>query len=177
MRRPHVCQRPEARRPPPPSSVRCLLIRQTVTRRCRRRSDRASLQPGGRRRLSQVTQWVSVRGIGASVCASGARPSPARRRSVMNHSGVTVTIHRNESSGLSTGQANRLHRPPCYHNEGAKNQAVLMTIAARYEDGVFKPLEDVKIKEGTVVEVYLPSEQETAGRRRSIKELPFYGMW
>ena len=51
-----------------------------------------------------------------------------------------------------------------------------MTIAAKYEDGVFKPLEDVKIKEGTVVEVHLPSEQETAGRR-SIKELPFYGMW
>jgi predicted DNA-binding antitoxin AbrB/MazE fold protein len=52
-----------------------------------------------------------------------------------------------------------------------------MTIAARYEDGVFKPLEDVKIKEGTVVEMYLPSEQQSAGRRRSIKELPFYGMW
>ena len=43
-----------------------------------------------------------------------------------------------------------------------------MTIAARYEDGVFKPLEDVKIEERT---------EETAGRRRSIKELPFYGMW
>ena len=55
--------------------------------------------------------------------------------------------------------------------------AVLMTIAARYEDGVFKPLEDVKVKEGTVVEVYLPSEQEQAGSKRSIKELPFYGMW
>lgn len=52
-----------------------------------------------------------------------------------------------------------------------------MSIAARYEDGVFKPLEDVKIKEGTVVEVYPPSEQKTAGRRRSIKDLPFYGMW
>jgi len=53
----------------------------------------------------------------------------------------------------------------------------LMTIAAKYENGVFKPLEDVKVKEGTVVEVYLPSEQEPAGRRRSIKDLPFYGMW
>ena len=52
-----------------------------------------------------------------------------------------------------------------------------MTIAAKYEDGVFKPLEDVKLKEGTVVEVYLPSEQKTAGSRRSIKDLPFYGMW
>jgi len=53
----------------------------------------------------------------------------------------------------------------------------MMTIAARYEDGVFKPLEDVKVKEGTVVEVYLRPEQEPAGRRRSIKDLPFYGMW
>ena len=52
-----------------------------------------------------------------------------------------------------------------------------MTIAAKYEDGVFKPLEDVKVKEGTVVQVYLPCEQEPAGPRRSIKDLPFYGMW
>ena len=35
----------------------------------------------------------------------------------------------------------------------------------------------MRVKEGTVVEVYLPSEQGSAGRRRSIKELPFYGMW
>lgn len=32
-----------------------------------------------------------------------------------------------------------------------------MTIAAKYEEGVFKPLEEVTIKEGTVVEVRLPS--------------------
>ena len=36
-----------------------------------------------------------------------------------------------------------------------------MTIAAKYEDGVFKPLEDVKVKEGTV---------EPVKRRRSIKD-------
>jgi predicted DNA-binding antitoxin AbrB/MazE fold protein len=52
-----------------------------------------------------------------------------------------------------------------------------MTIPAKYEKGVFKPLEDVKIEEGTVVEVYVPSEQKGAGERRSIKDLPFYGMW
>jgi predicted DNA-binding antitoxin AbrB/MazE fold protein len=39
-----------------------------------------------------------------------------------------------------------------------------MTIAAKYEDGVVKPLEDVKVKEGTVVEVHLPCEQEPAGQ-------------
>ena len=52
-----------------------------------------------------------------------------------------------------------------------------MTITARYEDGVFKPLEDVKVKAGTIVEVSLPPEQEPAGPRRSIKDLPFYGIW
>lgn len=52
-----------------------------------------------------------------------------------------------------------------------------MTIPAKYENGVFKPLEDVQIKEGTVVEVLVPAEQKPAGKRRSIKDLPFYGMW
>jgi hypothetical protein len=52
-----------------------------------------------------------------------------------------------------------------------------MTIPARYENGVFRPLEDVQIKEGTVVEVLVPAEPAPAGRRTSIKDLPFYGMW
>jgi hypothetical protein len=33
------------------------------------------------------------------------------------------------------------------------------------------------MKEGTVVEVLVPAEREAAGKRRSIKDLPFYGMW
>jgi predicted DNA-binding antitoxin AbrB/MazE fold protein len=52
-----------------------------------------------------------------------------------------------------------------------------MTIPAKYENGVFRPLEIVQMKEGTVVEVLVPAEQEPARSRRSIKELPFYGMW
>ena len=52
-----------------------------------------------------------------------------------------------------------------------------MTIPARYENGVFRPLEIVQMKEGTVVEVLVPAEQEPARKRRSIKDLPFYGMW
>jgi predicted DNA-binding antitoxin AbrB/MazE fold protein len=52
-----------------------------------------------------------------------------------------------------------------------------MTIAAKYENGVFRPLEDVKIKEGTVVEVLVPVEQQAARKRTSIKDLPFYGIW
>ena len=35
----------------------------------------------------------------------------------------------------------------------------------------------MKVKEGTVVEVHLPSVQEPASRKRSIKDLPFFGMW
>ena len=52
-----------------------------------------------------------------------------------------------------------------------------MTIPARYENGVFRPLEDVKIKEGTVVEILVPVEQQPSGKRPSIKDLPFYGIW
>jgi predicted DNA-binding antitoxin AbrB/MazE fold protein len=56
-------------------------------------------------------------------------------------------------------------------------QANVMTIPAKYENGVFRPLENVAIKEGTVVEVHVPPEGEPARGRRSIKDLPFYGMW
>ena len=52
-----------------------------------------------------------------------------------------------------------------------------MTIPAKYENGVFRPLGDVRIKEGTVVAVLIPAEQQPTGKRRSIKDLPFYGMW
>ena len=52
-----------------------------------------------------------------------------------------------------------------------------MTIPAKYENGVFRPLGDVRIKEGTVVAVLIPAEQQPIGERRSIKDLPFYGMW
>ena len=38
-----------------------------------------------------------------------------------------------------------------------------MTIPAKYENGVFRPLGD--------------AEQQPIGKRRSIKDLPFYGMW
>lgn len=52
-----------------------------------------------------------------------------------------------------------------------------MTIPARYENGVFRPLEMVQMKEGTVVEVLVPIDQGPERKRRSIKDLPFYGMW
>jgi predicted DNA-binding antitoxin AbrB/MazE fold protein len=50
-----------------------------------------------------------------------------------------------------------------------------MTISAKYENGVFKPLEDVKLEEGTVVEVRV-SQQEKA-KPQSIRDLGFAGMW
>ncbi len=52
-----------------------------------------------------------------------------------------------------------------------------MTIPAKYENGVFRPLEDVTIKEGTLVQVHVPAEGGPGTKRRSIKDLPFYGMW
>jgi predicted DNA-binding antitoxin AbrB/MazE fold protein len=51
-----------------------------------------------------------------------------------------------------------------------------MTIPAKYEKGVFKPLQDVPIKEGTVVEVLLPAEAP-AKRPPSIADSLFAGMW
>jgi predicted DNA-binding antitoxin AbrB/MazE fold protein len=53
-----------------------------------------------------------------------------------------------------------------------------MTITAKYEDGVFKPLEDVSISEGTIVEVRVPSYADRLkGKARSVGDFAFYGMW
>jgi hypothetical protein len=51
-----------------------------------------------------------------------------------------------------------------------------MTVPARYENGVFRPLGDVLMKEGTVVEVHLPADAP-AKRSRSIGDSPFAGIW
>ena len=52
-----------------------------------------------------------------------------------------------------------------------------MTITAKYEDGVFKPLEDVAINEGTSVEVSVPSYADRLkAKSRSVREFAFYGM-
>ena len=54
----------------------------------------------------------------------------------------------------------------------------LMTITAKYENGVFKPLEDVNISEGTIVEVRVPSYADRLkGKCRSVGDFAFYGMW
>lgn len=50
-----------------------------------------------------------------------------------------------------------------------------MTIPAKYENGVFKPLEDVKIQEGPIVQVYVPLREKD--EPRSIGDLGFAGMW
>ena len=53
-----------------------------------------------------------------------------------------------------------------------------MTITAKYEDGVFKPLEDVAVNEGTIVEVQIPSYAERLKTKsRSVRDFAFYGMW
>ena len=53
-----------------------------------------------------------------------------------------------------------------------------VTIPAKYEDGVFKPLEDVTIDEGTIVEVHVPSNADRLkSKSRSVRDFAFYGMW
>ena len=51
-----------------------------------------------------------------------------------------------------------------------------MTIRAKYEGGVFKPLEDVKLTEGTKVEVHVP-EESVRQRPKSVRDSPIFGMW
>lgn len=52
-----------------------------------------------------------------------------------------------------------------------------MIIPAKYENGVFRPLDIVQMKEGTVVEVLVPEAHEQGKTRRSIRDLPFFGIW
>jgi hypothetical protein len=51
-----------------------------------------------------------------------------------------------------------------------------VTIPAKYENGVFKPLEDVNLAEGTRVEVYVSAEAAPE-RPKSVRDLPIFGMW
>src|SRR5438445_555560 len=69
---------------------------------------------------------------------------------------------------------------PLYPSESgiARGILELVTIPAKFEGGVFRPLESVAIEEGTLVEVHVPVEAEERPRKgRSIKDLPFFGMW
>ena len=53
-----------------------------------------------------------------------------------------------------------------------------MTIAAKYEDGVFKPLADVAIDEGTIVEVRVLSYGDRLKAKSPyVRDFAFYGMW
>jgi predicted DNA-binding antitoxin AbrB/MazE fold protein len=54
-----------------------------------------------------------------------------------------------------------------------------MSIRAIYENGIFKPIEKVPLKEGTEVDVYSRSENGGNGGkpRKSFKNSPAYGIW
>lgn len=70
----------------------------------------------------------------------------------------------------------------CYHEtEGSRRDRrdeEIMTITAKYEDGVFKPLEAVSIDDGTIVEVRLPScGDRLKTKSRSVRDFAFFGMW
>jgi hypothetical protein len=51
-----------------------------------------------------------------------------------------------------------------------------MTIPAKYENGVFKPLEAIALTEGTRVEVHVVVEPRPK-RPKSVRDLPIFGMW
>ena len=50
-----------------------------------------------------------------------------------------------------------------------------MTIPAKYENGSFRPLEDVKLTEGTRVEVYMLGP--AVRKPKSVRELGICGRW
>lgn len=53
-----------------------------------------------------------------------------------------------------------------------------MSIRAIYEKGVFKPLEDVPIKEGTEVDVYPRTEKaKSTKRRKPFSATEAFGIW
>lgn len=53
-----------------------------------------------------------------------------------------------------------------------------MTITAKYEDGVFNPLENVTVNEGTIVEVDVPSYADSLrATSRPVGDCAFFGMW
>lgn len=56
-----------------------------------------------------------------------------------------------------------------------------MSIKVIYENGVFKPLQEVKVQEGTEAEVYLRPEKESGGqpseKRPRLEDLEAYGIW
>jgi hypothetical protein len=53
-----------------------------------------------------------------------------------------------------------------------------MTIPAKYENGAFRPLDEVHIAEGTLVEVYVPVAPQPGGPKpRSVRDFAFCGMW
>jgi predicted DNA-binding antitoxin AbrB/MazE fold protein len=57
-----------------------------------------------------------------------------------------------------------------------------MVIKARYENGTFRPLEKVKVKEGTRADVYLRPDKGNGDRgsvraRKSVKDSAAYGIW
>ena len=51
-----------------------------------------------------------------------------------------------------------------------------MVIEAKYENGVFKPPVEVKLEEGTTVEIHI-NREKTGRKAPSIRELGFAGMW
>ncbi len=49
-----------------------------------------------------------------------------------------------------------------------------MMIKAKYENGIFKPLQEVRLKAGTLVELMIPTGKV---KRRSVRDFAFVGMW
>ena len=56
-------------------------------------------------------------------------------------------------------------------------QVKAMVIKAKYQNGVFRPLETVIVKEGAEADVYLREKGNGEKSRKSVKDYEVYGMW
>lgn len=52
-----------------------------------------------------------------------------------------------------------------------------MIIKAKCENGVFKPLQDVPVKEGTEADVYFHGKENGGKPGKSVRDYDVYGMW
>jgi predicted DNA-binding antitoxin AbrB/MazE fold protein len=61
---------------------------------------------------------------------------------------------------------------------GGTIKDMAITIPAKYENGVFRPLQDVQIEEGTIVDVHVSVVPgKSATQPRSVRDFEFCGMW
>lgn len=87
-----------------------------------------------------------------------------RMHAVLESANIPSRIHNRERRGVQT-RGFEVQVPASYlddaHSLLGSSEPDAFIVPARYENGVFKPLEEVEIQEGTLVEVHVPAGSMT----------------